>query len=338
MSKALDDRAMAPRVFAEQAKDPGSWGAMVSSTLLALDMETDQPESFTARMRNRTRGGIHLAEIEASGHAARRGAERVTEDAGSLVLCHVLGGEGYISQDGRRAQLGPGDFGFYQTARPVEIVVPTGFSILFLKFPQSLVALSSLQIADLVAERMDSRSGLGPAMAGLLGGLNSVVDTLSPELQLLTLHNAVDLASTMMRHELAATVSAGPAGQKRIRFESMASYIDAQLHDPDLTPSRIAAANFVSVRYLHAIFAESGETVGSWMRTRRLDRCARDLRDARLSGVPVSVLSHRNGFKNQSYFSQLFKEAMGQAPAEYRAAALKRDRPAVHASHEQEEP
>ncbi|WP_442856253.1 AraC family transcriptional regulator [Arthrobacter sp. U41] len=33
-------------------------------------------------------------------------------------------------------------------------------------------------------------------------------------------------------------------------------------------------------------------------------------------------MSHRNGFKNQSYFSQLFKEHTGQAPAEYRAAAL----------------
>jgi AraC-like DNA-binding protein len=336
MSKTLNDRAMAPRVFAEQAKDPGSWGAMVSSTLLALDMETDQPESFTARMRNRSQGGIHLAEIEASGHAARRGAERVAEDSGSLVLCHVLSGEGYIVQDGRQAQLGPGDFGFYQTARPVEIVVPTGFNILFLKFPQSLVTLSSLQIADLVAERLDSRSGLGPAMAGLLGGLNSVLDTLSPELQMLTLHNAVDLTSVMMRHELAATVSAEPGGQKRVRFENIAAYIDAQLHDPDLTPGRIAAANFVSVRYLHAIFAESGETVGSWMRTRRLDRCARDLRDPRLADVPVSVVSHRNGFKNRSYFSQLFREAMGRAPADYRAAALKHGRPAVHARHEQE--
>lgn len=310
--------------FAEQAKDPSSWGAMVSSTLLALDMETDHPESFTARMRNRTHGGIHLAEIEASGHAARRGAERVAADAGSLVLCHVLSGEGYIIQDGRQAQLGPGDFGFYQTGRPVEIVVPTGFNILFLKFPQSLVTLSSLQIADLVAERLDSRSGLAPAMAGLLAGLNSVVDTLSPELQMLTLHNAVDLTSTMMRHELAATSSPEPAGQKRVRFESIASYIDARLHDPDLSPSRIAAANFVSVRYLHAIFAESGETVGSWMRARRLDRCARDLRDPRLADVPVSVLSHRNGFKSQSYFGQLFKAATGQAPAEYRAAALQR--------------
>ncbi|HEY8753215.1 MAG TPA: helix-turn-helix domain-containing protein [Arthrobacter sp.] len=324
MSKPQRVPTTAALVVSEQAKDPGSWGAMVSSTLLALDMQTDHPESFTARMRNRVQGGIHLAEIEASGHAARRGAERVAADGGSLVLCHVLSGEGYIVQDGRQAQLGPGDFGFYQTGRPVEIVVPTGFNILFLKFPQSLVTLTSLQIADLVAERLDSRSGLAPALAGLLGGLNSVVDNLSPELQMLTLHNAVDLTSTMMRHELALTTSPEPAGQKRVRFESIAAYIDAHLHDPDLSPRNIAAANFISVRYLHAIFSESGDTAGSWIRTRRLDRCARDLRDPRLADIPVSVLSHRNGFKNQSYFSQLFKEATGQAPAEYRSTALTR--------------
>ena len=324
MSKPLKGHAMVPRTFAEQTKDPGSWGAMVSSTLLALDMETDHPDSFTAKMRNRTQGGIHLAEIEASGHAARRGRERVAADAGSLVLCHVLNGEGYVIQDGRQAQLGPGDFGFYQTGRPVEIVVPTGFNILFLKMPQSLLTLSSLQIADLVAQRLDSRSGLAPAMAGLLGGLNSVLDDLSPELQMRTLHNVVDLTSTMMRHELAATASSEPVGQKRVRFESIAAFIDEHLHDPDLSPGRIASANFVSVRYLHAIFSETGETVGSWMRTRRLDRCARDLRDPRLTEIPVSALSHRNGFKNQSYFSQLFKEATGHTPAEYRTAALGR--------------
>lgn len=323
MNKRLDDQALQLRTSAEPSKDLGSWGALVASRFLAMDMETDHPESFAARMRNRTQGRIHLAEIQAPGHAARRGAERVAVDSESLVLCHVINGEGYIIQDGRQAQLGPGDFGFYQTGRPVEIVVPTGFSILFLKFPQSLVALSSLQIADLVAERLDRRTGLAPAMAGLLGGLNSVVDTLSPEMQLRTFHNAVDLTSTMIRHELALNISTEPAGQKRVRFEGIASFIDAHLHDQELSPASIAAANFISVRYLHAIFSESGETVGSWIRNRRLDRCAQDLRDAGLVHVPVSVISHRNGFKNQSYFSQLFRESTGKAPAEYRAAALK---------------
>lgn len=307
---------------AEQSKDLGSWGALVSSSFLALDMKTDHPESFAARMRNRSQGGIHLAEIEASGHAARRGTERVDKDAESLVLCNVISGEGHILQGGRQAQLGPGDFGIYQTGRPVEIVVPTGFNILFLKFPQSMLTLSGLQIADLVAERIGRNSGLALAMAGLLAGLNSVMDTLPPQIQMLTLHNAVDLTSTMIRHELAGSTNLKPTNQKAMRFEQIASYIDVHLHEQDLSPSSIAAANFVSVRYLHAIFAEVGETVGSWIRIRRLHNCARDLRDPRLKEVPVSVLSHRNGFKNQSYFSQVFKELIGSTPAEYRAAAL----------------
>jgi hypothetical protein len=50
-----------------------------------------------------------------------------------------------------------------QTYRPARgDCCPTGCNILFLKLPQSLIILSSLQIAELVAERLDSSQGWLP--------------------------------------------------------------------------------------------------------------------------------------------------------------------------------
>jgi AraC-like DNA-binding protein len=308
--------------FAAEARDPAEWGGMVAASLLALDMETDRPGDFTARMRNRTRAGIHLAEIEASGHEARRGPEKVVGDAGALVLCHVRAGEGVVIQDGRQAMLTPGDFAFYDTTRPVQIVVPDGFRILFLKFPQPLAAVSRGALRDLVAERIPRRSGLGPAVGALLAELNEAVDTLPAEVQGRSLRSAVDLAATMIRHELLGAAGADALGRKRRQFEKIAAYIEENLAEPELSPARIAAENFVSLRQLHAVFADSGATVGSWIRRRRLERSARDLADPRMATVPVGVICLRNGFRNQPYFSQIFKEWSGQSPAEYRAQAL----------------
>jgi AraC-like DNA-binding protein len=63
---------------------------------------------------------------------------------------------------------------------------------------------------------------------------------------------------------------------KRIR-----AFVEKRLEDPDLSPSTIAQAHRISVRYLHLLFSERGVTVGGWVRLRRLARCRVALTDVR---------------------------------------------------------
>ncbi|HEU5023418.1 MAG TPA: AraC family transcriptional regulator [Spirillospora sp.] len=90
------------------------------------------------------------------------------------------------------------------------------------------------------------------------------------------------------------------------------------LGDADLTPSTIAAAHHISLRYLHRLFQQDGHTVAGWIRARRLERCHRDLADPGLAARPINAIAARWGFRSSAHFSQAFRSAYGLSPRQFR--------------------
>jgi AraC-like DNA-binding protein len=88
--------------------------------------------------------------------------------------------------------------------------------------------------------------------------------------------------------------------------------------DPGLMPRMVAAAHYVSVRYLHKLFETEQTTVAQLIRHRRLERCRRDLLDPAFRAVPVSAIAARWGLLNAAHLSRAFRTAYGAAPIEYR--------------------
>jgi AraC-like DNA-binding protein len=125
--------------------------------------------------------------------------------------------------------------------------------------------------------------------------------------------NIVDLVDTLLGEHLGADEPTGPL------LARIMAFIEDQLGDPDLGPERIAAAHYISTRYLHKLLHDEGRTVAGWVRTRRLEQCQRDLRDPRLAGQPVSAIGARWGFPDAAHFSRVFRAKYGSSPREYRA-------------------
>jgi len=96
-------------------------------------------------------------------------------------------------------------------------------------------------------------------------------------------------------------------------------YIDEHLDDPDLRPDRIAAAHYISTRYLQKLFKAEGLTVTDWIRERRLAGCRRDLRDPALADDTILGIASRWGLTNPAHFSRSFRAVYGCTPSEYRA-------------------
>src|SRR5581483_4972931 len=70
-------------------------------------------------------------------------------------------------------------------------------------------------------------------------------------------------------------------------FTRICAGIEDRLTDPELRPPMIAAAYGISLRTLHTIFGERGETVSNYIRRRRLERS----RDELLRPDPISITS-----------------------------------------------
>lgn len=104
---------------------------------------------------------------------------------------------------------------------------------------------------------------------------------------------------------------------RSISFDDVVRYIDGDLHDPDLTPERIAQRHCCSLRSIHALFAKHGHTVAAYIRQRRLERCRQALLCEK-GAERIGDVALRWGFNDAAHFSKLFRAAYGLSPRQYR--------------------
>ncbi|SNT54953.1 Helix-turn-helix domain-containing protein [Asanoa hainanensis] len=90
---------------------------------------------------------------------------------------------------------------------------------------------------------------------------------------------------------LAQAVEAEPNGHALV--PRVKDFIRQHLHDPGLTPARIADQHHISRGYLHRLFQAEGETVSAYIRRNRLAGAHRDLADPALAGTPIHVVGAR---------------------------------------------
>jgi AraC-like DNA-binding protein len=121
----------------------------------------------------------------------------------------------------------------------------------------------------------------------------------------------------MMQQEL-QKVHSGAASGRRALVLRIQDFIEDRLPDPELTPREIAAAQHISLRYLHKLFETQDRTVASWIRHRRLERVRRDLEDPVSHERPVSAIGVRWGFPDPASFNRVFRSKYGVPPGEYR--------------------
>jgi AraC-like DNA-binding protein len=123
---------------------------------------------------------------------------------------------------------------------------------------------------------------------------------------------------TRLAHELDGDRWVAPETRRRVLLTRIHAFIQQHLGDPELSPAGIAAAHHISVRLLHKLFHEQGETVAGWIRAQRLAGCRRDLLDPAQAASPVAAIAARRGFRSAIHFSRVFRAAYGLPPHEYR--------------------
>jgi len=227
-----------------------------------------------------------------------------------LVISLVTAGQEIVGQDGRQATLEPGDLFIVDAALPGTCHIPSRIHTVTLVVPKPLVSMRGP-----LPDKLPARS----PMARLLGDYMSLLVR-----ELATLPAAavaIAATATLELVQLITATDSPPLDSAPLRvtlLPQVRRYIERSLHDPELTPSRIAEVNAISVRTLHAMFADTGESVSDYVRRHRLTRS----RDALISAPEVAVIdvSRRWGFKNASHFARAFKAEYGMAPQDLRRA------------------
>ncbi|MBW8762253.1 MAG: helix-turn-helix domain-containing protein [Microbacterium sp.] len=301
------------------ARNISDFRAAVSESFVPLQVSSSGPDHFRGMIRAASVDEVHVTDLRATSHVVERTPELIARgDRSFFKVSLMLAGTGMLIQDDREAVLRPGDLAVYDTDRPYSLVFDEDFRTMVVMFPKHLISLPPEMIGQLTAVRISGQEGLGsmvvPYLTQLAGNLDQLAGTTGARLA----HSALDLVSTVFTRELGLDeVSADP---HRALVQRIRSYIERNLASTDLGPASIASAHYISTRHLHGLFQEQGVTVSTWIRTRRLEQCRRDLLDPMLADRPVAAIAARWGFVDAAHFSRAFKTTFGVSPSEYRAA------------------
>lgn len=317
---AMPRPVMPSAAHAEPPLGFAEFSRAVSESFVPLRVTAPSQGGFRGAVSVAVCDGVHASLVEAGQHTVERTPELIArDDTAYFKLSVQLSGTGMLVQDGREALLEPGDIAIYSTERPYVLEFNQDFRTLVLMFDHHTLGIAPDTLAQLTAVRMPHDSALTSVISPFLSGLASNLGVLNGPAGTRLSRAAVDLTTTLYSTELGAAASASP---KAALTSTIMQYIDDHLGSSALDPQSIAAANHVSLRYLHALFSEQGTTVSTWVRERRLEYCRRDLTDPAFAALPVAAVAARWGFLDAAHFSRAFKTSFGLPPSELRRKAL----------------
>ncbi len=294
------------------------WNERAGESFSPLVSDPADVRAFHGSIERTAIGDLTLAEACTEAQTVRHSRAHVARTRGSLFFLMLqLSGESRNRQDGREAFLRPGDFTLCDTTQQYEIVFPGANRMLVLGIPDVQLRRHIACPESLVAVPVRAGSGVAALFSRFLRDFWAAChQELDPEAAARVSGAVLDLlGATYADVPRARCERPAVAAMQRIRI---LNHIEAHLHDPELTPTRVAQSCRITPRYLHHLFTESDETVGRYLLRRRLEESARALASAVQLGRTVAEIAFDHGFNSPTHFGRAFRCRFGMTPREYR--------------------
>jgi len=214
-----------------------------------------------------------------------------------------------------RVIVGPGEICVWHSGRPVSFEMPEKFDKLCMIVPIARFESVLYNAETYEGLRLPRGSNLATLLGSYLSTLTDSVMTRNDN----TPFDAIDVTLELLGAAFRAQRRSSTIAPRDQLFARISNDIEARLNDVNLSPTRIADANGISIRYLYTLFNEQGETVSGWVRRRRLLRCRAEL-DGADTEASITEIAYRWGFNDSAHFSRLFKASFGMSPTQYRSS------------------
>jgi AraC-like DNA-binding protein len=298
------------------------WSQSLASSFFPVRVERLQRAVFNARLEGYSLGPLQVFHVTAGGCAPVRTAACITAGDPEQLQVHLLRrGWCKVTQEERSSETTAGDITLMMSSRPFTVRATGPHDLLIFGIPLRLLGPHADRLVRWTGVRMPGGRGLasrvGPFLSSLAEGLQdgSIAQ------------DDVALADGVVAliRALYGSPGLGAGGMEQASHDSLLSrikcYVESHLHEVDLGPETIAAAHFVSTRYLHKLFEAEEMTLFRWVQRRRLERCCQDLETPALADQSIASIAARWGFRNRDVFTRLLRTTCGVTPLELRARA-----------------
>jgi len=276
--------------------------------------------NFNGSITRATVGDLLIAEVYSEAQTVRHSRSHVTRTRSAMFFLHLmLEGESINRQDGREAHLSPGDFALCDSTRHYELVLPASNRMLVVGIPDNRLRRHIACPESLVSIPMRAHEGVSSLLSSFL---RNYWTECTRQLE--------DAAANRVTLAILDLLGAAYADVPRVQADrsSLATahririinFIEANLNDPDLTPTRVAEACKMTPRYLHHLFSEEEETVSRYILRRRLEACSQALVSQAQRGRTVTSIAFDYGFNSPTHFGRVFRAKYDMTPRDYRRA------------------
>jgi len=258
--------------------------------------------------------GVRIDRLEAMSLAPGRWVlEPMSADEDWFDLLHVVAGSAV--REGAPAPLSAGQLMVTTESRRSRVDVHEGGRAILVRIPSIAAGPHATALRAVAGRPLGVEHGTSGIVTYVLQGIIAEGGP-GTEYPVLLAEHVVGMVALMCLDVLRSEAV------RSTMLSNAMEYIETHLGEVELTPNRVAAAQYVSTRTLNRLFELEDTTVSAWVRMRRLERCRSDLADPTHRGVAVSHIGARWGLWEAAHFSRLFKASFGASPRAYRQAAL----------------
>jgi acetamidase/formamidase/AraC-like DNA-binding protein len=254
------------------------------------------------------RQGCRLMQLNADPQSLRW--EATSHD---LWLSFLLEGTGRLP-DGTalRAQ----DLCIGTMAKPGSVTLTEPFRLLLVSLPAEGLD-DRLRRMEFDGGRVTTAHGMGQVLTGFLATIAETIGALdAARLHPLELSLSELLIAALTGTE--APTLPGGIDRRKSALQRLMQAIEGRLPDSELSLVSLAASEGMSVRAVQKLFQRENLSFAQYVRRRRLQRTAQDLRDPQQSKLLVADIGFRWGFSDPAHFSKAFREQYGVTPGTFR--------------------
>ncbi|WDF74404.1 helix-turn-helix domain-containing protein [Novosphingobium sp. KACC 22771] len=299
-------------------RDHRQWRDAVCEALIDLDVCIDKDTPFQGAMRLRNLHDTLVMDVQATAHSVTRDKSRIGRSHDDYVLLsRISSGSAMLSQNGRDAILGSGDFAIYDTAATYHIGLRQPFEMTVMRIERDRFSHLVGNVGDLTAIPVRGDSGTGRVASLLIGEVCRELDAIGDA----TMRQMRDTMLGMVAAAL-SEIREGPVrttSQPRyLLIQRAMRLVEDELGNESLSCEFVAQRLGISGRYLRKLFADQGRPLSDFIWERRLVAAHNQLATQRSVQRSITSIAFDCGFKDSAHFSRAFRARFGISPRDFR--------------------
>lgn len=289
------------------------WRDVIGNTYFHLQLQFPQTSNFHGRLDKWDLPTVSLSRLESAPLGYKRLAQHCKDLDRQILVTVPMRSDVEFSQLGRQMRCEPGQFLLEYSDEPYEFSHGKDNLLWVLKLPECALQARVGNPSRYCARTYDAHEGVGRLFRDYVQLLAAHSQQQNTTALSLMGAQAMDLLALALQQsaEIKQPKSTLVRSTQVARVEA---HIRAHLMNHDLSPSSIAKACGISLRYLHELFKDEHESVAQSIRVRRLRVAYEQLNSG--STESLAQVAYRTGFGDQAQFSRLFRREFGLSPSE----------------------